>query len=75
MLWWMRRVIAIRKRFPAFGHGDFHLLTPSNNKVLAFTRTYETQTILVVVNLSRFSQAVDLDLSHWTGWVPEGWTS
>ena len=27
-LWWMRRVIAIRKRFPAFGHGDFNLLTP-----------------------------------------------
>ncbi|MBV8379107.1 MAG: maltose alpha-D-glucosyltransferase [Verrucomicrobia bacterium] len=70
-LWWMRRVIAIRKRFPAFGHGDFQMLTPSNNKVLAFTRTYDRQTILIVVNLSRFSQAADLDLSHWVGWVPE----
>jgi maltose alpha-D-glucosyltransferase / alpha-amylase len=70
-LWWMRRVIAIRKRFPAFGHGDFQMLTPSNNKVLAFTRTYDTQTVLVVVNLSRFSQAVDLDLATWIGWVPE----
>ena len=71
MLWWMRRVISIRKRFPAFGHGDFRMLTPSNNKVLAFTRTYDTQTILVVVNLSRFSQAVELDLSEWTGYIPE----
>jgi maltose alpha-D-glucosyltransferase/alpha-amylase len=70
-LWWMRRVIAIRKRFPAFGHGDFRMLAPSNNKVLAFTRTYETQTVLVAVNLSRFSQAVELDLHDWTGWVPE----
>jgi maltose alpha-D-glucosyltransferase/alpha-amylase len=70
-LWWMRRVIAIRKRFPAFGHGDFQMLTPSNPKVLAFTRTYDKQTILVVVNLSRFSQAVDLDLQNWIGWVPE----
>jgi maltose alpha-D-glucosyltransferase/alpha-amylase len=70
-LWWMRRVIAIRKRFPAFGHGDFQMLTPSNNKVLAFTRTYDKQTVLVVVNLSRFSQAVDLDLQNWIGWVPE----
>ena len=59
------------KRFPAFGHGDFQMLTPSNHKVLAFTRTYDTQTVLVVVNLSRFSQAVDLDLSNWIGWVPE----
>ena len=70
-LWWMRRVIAIRKRFPAFGHGDFQLLTPSNHKVLAFTRNYDKQTVLVVVNLSRFSQAVDLDLQNWIGWVPE----
>src|SRR3984893_18631768 len=71
LLWWMRRVIAIRKRFPAFGHGDFQLLTPSNHKVLAFTRNYDKQTVLVAVNLSRFSQAVDLDLQNWIGWVPE----
>jgi maltose alpha-D-glucosyltransferase / alpha-amylase len=70
-LWWMRRIIAIRKRFPALGHGDFQMLAPSNNKVLAFTRTYETQTILVVINLSRFSQAVELDLKNWVGWRPE----
>jgi len=70
-LWWMRRVIAIRKRFPALGHGDFQMLAPSNNKVLAFTRTYDTQTILVTVNLSRFSQAAELDLQKWIGWTPE----
>ena len=39
--------------------------------MLAFTRTYDKQTVLVVVNLSRFSQAVDLDLQNWIGWVPE----
>jgi maltose alpha-D-glucosyltransferase / alpha-amylase len=70
-LWWMRRVIAIRKRFPALGHGDFQMLTPINNKVLAFTRTYGNQTILVTVNLSRFSQAAELDLPRWIGWTPE----
>src|SRR5260221_7630411 len=67
----MRRIIAMRKRFPAFGHGDFRMLFPSNNKVLAFTRTYETQTILVVINLARFTQAVELDLQPWVGWTPE----
>jgi maltose alpha-D-glucosyltransferase/alpha-amylase len=70
-LWWIRRVISIRKRFPAFGYGDFQLVSLSNHKVLAFTRTYDGQTILVVVNLSRFSQAVELDLQQWAGWVPE----
>jgi maltose alpha-D-glucosyltransferase / alpha-amylase len=70
-LWWMRRIIAIRKRFPALGAGDFQMLAPTNNKVVAFTRTYETQTVLVVINLSRFSQAVELDLKPFTGWTPE----
>jgi maltose alpha-D-glucosyltransferase/alpha-amylase len=70
-LWWMRRILAIRKRFPAFGHGDFQMLSPSNRKVMAFTRTYESQTVLVVINLSRFSQAVELDLQKWAGWTPE----
>ena len=70
-LWWMRRILAIRKRFPAFGHGDFQMLAPANNKVLAFTRSYESQTVLVVINLSRFSQAVELDLQKWVGRRPE----
>jgi maltose alpha-D-glucosyltransferase/alpha-amylase len=70
-LWWMRRIISIRKRFPAFGHGDFQMLSPTNYKVMAFTRTYESQTVLVVINLSRFSQSVELDLQHWAGWTPE----
>lgn len=64
-------MISIRKRFPAIGSGDFQMLAPTNNKVLAFTRTYETQTVLVVINLSRFCQAVELDLKPWTGWTPE----
>jgi maltose alpha-D-glucosyltransferase / alpha-amylase len=71
LLWWVRRIIAIRKRFPAFGHGDFQLLAPTNGKVLCFTRTYESQTVLVVINLSRFSQAVELDLHAWAGYTPE----
>jgi maltose alpha-D-glucosyltransferase / alpha-amylase len=70
-LWWMRRVIAIRKRYPALSLGNLQMITPSNHKVLAFTRTYEGQTVLVIINLSRFSQAVELDLKNWAGWVPE----
>jgi maltose alpha-D-glucosyltransferase/alpha-amylase len=71
LLWWMRRMIGIRKRFPAFGHGDFQVLAPQNHKVLAFTRTYQDQTILIVTNLSRFCQAVELNLEPWIGWTPE----
>jgi maltose alpha-D-glucosyltransferase/alpha-amylase len=69
LLWWMKRLIALRKRHPAFGRGTIAFLYPSNQKVLAFTRTYEGDTILVVANLSRFVQYVELDLAQWKGRV------
>lgn len=70
-LWYaMRRLIATRKRFQALGRGSFEFLHPDNRKVLAFTRTYEDEHILVVANLSRFVQTVELDLSPFKGTVP-----
>jgi len=71
LLWWTRRVIAMRRRFKAFGRGDIHFLSPQNPKILAFVRAYEGEIVLVVINLSRFSQVVELDLSEHAGLVPE----
>ncbi|GAB4377669.1 MAG: maltose alpha-D-glucosyltransferase [Elainellaceae cyanobacterium] len=68
--WWMKRLIAVRGRYKAFGRGTFELLYPENRKVLAFTRTYNGEHILVVANLSRFVQAVELDLSAFQGATP-----
>jgi maltose alpha-D-glucosyltransferase/alpha-amylase len=70
LLWWMRRVIAMRKNFKAFSRGSLEFLYPDNAKVLAFLRRYENETIVVVVNLSRFAQSVQLDLSRFSGCVP-----
>jgi maltose alpha-D-glucosyltransferase / alpha-amylase len=70
MLWWMRRVIAMRKNFKAFSRGSIEFLLPDNPKVLAFLRRYEDEIVLGVVNLSRFSQFVELDLSKFAGSVP-----
>jgi maltose alpha-D-glucosyltransferase / alpha-amylase len=67
----MRRVIAMRKRFPAFGRGSLEMLYPDNPKVLAFTRTHGEQIMLVVVNLSRFSQMTHIELSRFSGMIPE----
>lgn len=71
LLWWMRRVIATRKRFQAFGRGTIEFLFPDNPKVLAFIRQYKDESILTVINLSRFSQVAELDLSKFAGYVPE----
>jgi maltose alpha-D-glucosyltransferase/alpha-amylase len=65
-----KRLIALRNNFRALGSGDFQILHPDNRKVLAFTRTYEDERILVVANLSRFVQTVELELPALKGWVP-----
>jgi maltose alpha-D-glucosyltransferase / alpha-amylase len=70
LLWWTRRVIAMRKNFKAFSRGSLEFLYPDNPKVLAFLRRHEDETILVIVNLSRFAQSVELDLSRFSGCVP-----
>jgi maltose alpha-D-glucosyltransferase/alpha-amylase len=70
LLWWMRRLIALRNRYHAFARGSLKILLPDNRKVLAFIRELGDETILVVVNLSRFTQAVELDLSEYRGTIP-----
>lgn len=71
LLWWTKRLIALRKRHPAFGRGDIRLLEPENSKVLAYIRQTETECLLMVANLSRFVQNVRFDLDQYAGLVPE----
>src|SRR5258708_16507654 len=66
----MKRLLAVRKRRRALGRGTLELMRPDNRKVLAYVRRYESEQILCVANLSRFLQAVELDLSKWKGLVP-----
>ena len=70
LLWWMKRMITLRKRLRAFGRGSLEFLYPENRKVLAFLRRHEDERILVVANLSRYAQYVELDLSEFKGIRP-----
>lgn len=70
LLWWMRRIIAKRKQYKAFSRGDIEFIDANNSKILAFTRSYEDQKILVIINLSRYSQQAELNLSKYAGYVP-----
>ena len=71
LLWWMKRLIALRKRNRAFGRGSIEFLKPENPKVLAFVRRWHDESVLVVANLSRFVQYAELDLKAFRGQVPE----
>ena len=70
LLWWMKRLINKRKQYKAFSRGDMKFISSENPKILAFTRTYQEQTMLVVVNLSRYTQPVELDLGEFNGYNP-----
>ena len=70
LLWWTKRIINKRKQYKAFGHGDMKFILSENPKILAFTRSYEDETILVVVNLSRYTQPAEIDLEMYKGYVP-----
>ncbi|HEV2073031.1 MAG TPA: maltose alpha-D-glucosyltransferase, partial [Thermomicrobiales bacterium] len=70
LLGFMKRLLALRKRHHAFGRGSLQLLQPMNHRVLAFMREHEEESILIVANLSRFSQAVELDLGAYKGRAP-----
>jgi maltose alpha-D-glucosyltransferase/alpha-amylase len=70
LLWWMKRLIALRKEHVAFGRGSLTFLHPDNRRIVAFVREHEGEQILVVANMSRFVQYADLDLSAYRGLVP-----
>jgi maltose alpha-D-glucosyltransferase/alpha-amylase len=70
LLWWMKNAIALRKRYPAFARGGLKMLALENRKVLAFLRAHGEETLLVVTNLSRAPQWVELELADYEGIRP-----
>jgi maltose alpha-D-glucosyltransferase/alpha-amylase len=70
LLWWMKRLIALRKRHQAFGRGALEFLHPDNHKVIAYLRRDANEQILVVANLSRYVQCAEIDLSAYKGATP-----
>jgi maltose alpha-D-glucosyltransferase / alpha-amylase len=77
LLWWHKRLIALRQRHAElFGRGSIEFVHPDNPKVLAYVRRYTPedggteQRILVVANLSRNAQPATLPLQDFQGLSP-----
>src|SRR5262249_10891578 len=70
LLWWTKRFLALRKRHRAFGRGDLQVVRGDNARGLAFVGSYRGENRLVVANLSRSPQHVQLDLGGFAGLVP-----
>jgi len=70
LLSWMKRLIHVRKSSRVLSRGSIEFLKPSNHRVLAYVRQLGEEKILVVNNLSKSAQAVELDLQRYKASVP-----
>ncbi|MEO5898653.1 MAG: maltose alpha-D-glucosyltransferase, partial [Ilumatobacteraceae bacterium] len=71
--WWMRQMIALRQRLPVMARGTMTMIESDNSKVLTFLRSIGGETpddILVVANLSRHPQQVNVPLPGFEGVRP-----
>lgn len=60
LLHWVRGMLTVRRRTPALSLGDYRTVTSDNDAVLAFTRSTDDQTVLVVANLAATARSARL---------------
>jgi len=70
LLHWLRRMIQVRKSHPLFARGELQFVKCENPHIVAYIRTYDDHAALIVNNLSRYVQPVELELGHWNGAIP-----
>jgi maltose alpha-D-glucosyltransferase/alpha-amylase len=70
LLNWLRRLIQVRREHKVFGRGSLEFLPCHNRRVVAYIRRHQDDIALIVNNLSRFPQAIELDLGAYSGMTP-----
>ncbi len=66
----LRKLIQVRRKNPLFGRGSLKFIASNNHRIVAYVREYDGQVALVLNNLSRFAQPVELELKAFEGMVP-----
>ena len=70
LLWWHKRLIALRRAHPALAVGDLTFVSLDNPHILALVRHHDGERLLFAANLSRFAQHAELELPELAGHVP-----
>src|SRR5262245_28398987 len=70
LLNWLRRLIQVRRDVKLFSRGSLEFVPCGNRRVVAYSRRLQDEIALVVNNLARFPQAVELDLGAYRGMIP-----
>lgn len=63
MLSWYKRMIHIRKVYPALTHGSFEIVPCTDKALLAIVREYRDEALLLVFNVSATTRKINFDLS------------
>ena len=50
---YFREIVALRKQLPELVYGTYQLLDENNEKIYAYTRTFEERIVLIVLNFSK----------------------
>jgi glycosidase len=66
-LWnYYKNLFKIRKEFQAFRLGDYQAFETENKNVLGFKRTFENESVFVLINLSEAKQEIkEVEVSEW----------
>ncbi|MEW6681449.1 MAG: maltose alpha-D-glucosyltransferase [Nitrospirota bacterium] len=70
LLSWMKKLLRLWKSSAVFSCGTIRFVNPKNHRIIAYLRQMDGETVLVVNNLSRTAQAVELDLREFKGAIP-----
>ncbi|HBW36241.1 alpha-glucosidase [Desulfosporosinus sp. BICA1-9] len=60
ILHYYRKLIELRRQYPLFVYGDYHLLLPMHTKIYSYLRHWEEETLLVILNFFHKSTAFTL---------------
>ncbi len=70
-LHWVHKMTRVRRQYPVLSSGELEVLPADNPSVLAYLRSAGGEaTVLCVINLSRFAQPVELNLTAHEGSRP-----
>lgn len=66
----VRKMISVRKQYPVFSRGSNTFVKCKNSRIVAYVREFQGQTVLIICNLSKSAQPVELDLANHVGATP-----
>lgn len=66
----LKRLIRIRAGHRVFSRGAVEFLNSKNRRILAYLRHFEGESALLINNLSKYRQYVELDLHKFAGYTP-----